>query len=216
MNAPDTMPLPDEPTGSLLTSATLLEKLRTPEDQASWQRFDARYRGLLQRFAQRAGLDEAAAQDVAQEVSIDVVQAIQKFEYDRARCTFKGWLLTIAQRRIVDHRRRQQYKFAGQSVPRETKLDTTLTQAMPAGDPALEDAWREEWQRHLLDSALDRVKADVDPLQFQMFHLHVVHGQTVRQICTRLGVRGTAVYWAKYHIGRRLKKALRDIDGCEP
>jgi RNA polymerase sigma factor (sigma-70 family) len=216
MLSPDDMPAPDEPTGSLLTSITLLEKLRTPEDHASWRRFDQRYRNLLLRFARRAGLEESAAEDVAQEVLIDVVQAIPKFEYDRDRCKFKSWLLTIAQRRIVDHRRRQQYKFAGQSVPRETVLDTTLTQTLPAPDPVLEEAWREEWRRHLLDSALERVKTEVDPLQFQMFHLHVVHGQTVRQICERLGVRGTAVYWAKYHIGKRLKKAMHELESGEP
>ena len=206
------MPAPDEPTGSLLTSVTLIEKLRTPEDQASWRRFDERYRGLLQRFARRAGLDAAAAEDVAQETIIDVVQALPKFQYDRARCTFKGWLLTIANRRIVDRRRRKDYHVRGQAIHRETALDSALMDAMPAPDPALEEAWEEEWHRHSLESALDRVKKEVDPLQFQIFHLHVVHGQSVSEVSARLAVRPTAVYWAKYHVGKKLKKALLAVE----
>ena len=82
----------------------------------------------------------------------------------------------------------------------------------PAPDPALEDAWREEWQMDLLERALDVVKKEVDPLQFQMFHLHVVHGQSVSEVSTRLAVRPTAVYWAKYRVGKRLKKAMLALE----
>ncbi len=55
----------------------------------------------------------------------------------------------------------------------------------PAGAP-LDAVWQEEWEKHLMTAALERVKRRVSPRQFQMFDLHVLQKLPVAQTARTL------------------------------
>lgn len=202
---------PESPTMST-TQATLLASLRDAGDHASWQRFFDIYWKLLYSIARRSGLADAESKDVVQEAMIDVSKQMPNFQYDRKRGSFKSWLAVIMRRRIVDHRRGKNYKNMGVEMPREERLGTALEAEQAAPDREFEKAWTEEWESHLLSAAMARVKQQTDGKQLQMFHLHVLKGQTVEEVCARLGCTGMAVYWAKYKLTRLLKKAMKEIE----
>ena len=206
------MTMPDSLPGGSSTSLTLLQKLRDVGDDASWRRFHDSYVRLLHAVALRAGLGEAEAQDVVQETIIDVAAQMPGFQYDRTRGRFKNWLLTIVRRRISNHHRRQHYRHEGQQVPRAQRLDTALVATTPMVDAEFERVWAEEWERHILDTALARVKARVKPLQYQAFQLHVLKEVPVAEVCERLGVKAREVYWAKDRIKELLKEEMREIE----
>jgi RNA polymerase sigma factor (sigma-70 family) len=199
-------------TDFLPTRLSLLSRLRNLEDQTSWQRFFDTYWPLIFNVARRAGLSEVEAQDVVQDTVIAVARQIPDFRYDRARGSFKSWLLTITRRRIADHWRKKYYRVAGREVHREETLDTKQTEMEPLAGAEMERIWTEEWEQHILDTALARIKRAANPLQFQMFHLHVIKGQNVDQVTERLGVKAAEVYWAKYRLGARLKKEMRAVE----
>lgn len=193
----------------LPTRLSLLSRLRNLEDQNSWQRFYDTYWQLIFNVARRTGLNEAEAQDVVQETVIAIAKQMPNFRYDRAQGTFKGWLLTITHRRITDLYRRRHYHQGGRLVAREQPLDTPLLATQPYPELALEKIWADEWEQHVLQTALTRVKKGIKPLQFQMFHLHVIKGVQVEEVARRLGVKSAEVYWAKYRLGTRLRKEIR-------
>lgn len=199
-------------TDFLPTRLSLLSRLRDVDDHASWQKFFDTYWQLIFNVARRAGLNEAEAQDVVQETVIAVARQIPDFRYDRAQGSFKSWLLTITRRRIADHLRKRHYQYGGQPVLREERLDTAVEANQVHADSGLERIWEEQWQEHVLETALARVKKGAQPLQFQMFHLHVIKGLKVEQVAERLGVKGAEVYWAKYRLGARLKKEMRAVE----
>jgi RNA polymerase sigma factor (sigma-70 family) len=196
----------------LPTRITLLSRLRDLEDHGSWQSFFDTYWKLIFKVARRAGLSEAEAHDVVQETVISIAKQMPGFRYDKAQGTFKSWLLTITHRRIHDHFRKRHYHSGGRKIAREQRLDTPLAETQLAPASALEVIWAEEWETHVLGAALERVKKEVKPLQFQMFHLHVVKGVKVEEVAERLGVKTAEVYWAKYRLGTKLKKELRAIE----
>src|SRR3954470_9684136 len=84
------------------TRASLLERLKDPGDQASWNRFYDIYHDLIFSVARRAGLNAAAANEVVQDTLISVAKKMPEFTYDPAKDSFKGWLLTVARWRIRD------------------------------------------------------------------------------------------------------------------
>ena len=52
-------------------------------------------------------------------------------------------------------------------------------------DPAgvvLENVWNAEWQKNLLDTALERIKIRINPKQYQIFHLLVVKNLPPEQV----------------------------------
>ena len=61
-------------------------------------------------MARRAGLSEADSQDIVQETIIKVHKSLDRFQYNRERGSFKGWLRTITRSRLNEHFKKQQRK----------------------------------------------------------------------------------------------------------
>ncbi|HTI71939.1 MAG TPA: sigma-70 family RNA polymerase sigma factor, partial [Candidatus Limnocylindria bacterium] len=91
----------------LPTRQSLLSRLKSWDEQDSWREFFETYWRLIFETARKAGLDEASAQDVVQDTVIAVAKEMPGFGYDRAKGSFKGWLLVITKRRIADALRKR-------------------------------------------------------------------------------------------------------------
>src|ERR1051325_601794 len=85
---------------SIPTRASLLERLKDLDDQASWNDFYEIYHDLIFSVARRAGLNEMEAAEVVQDTLISVAKKMPGFTYDPSKDSFKGWLLTVARWRI--------------------------------------------------------------------------------------------------------------------
>ena len=73
------------------TSASLLARLRAaPADQAAWAAFVDRYGRKVYGWCRHWGLQEADAEDVTQNVLIELARQMAKFEY-RTSGSFRGW-----------------------------------------------------------------------------------------------------------------------------
>ena len=92
-----------------------------------------------------------------------------EFNYNPAVCSFKGWLLLLTRRRIADHFRKRQREPSADTMADDQTLgevmeDLTDETALPS-----EASWDQAWESNLLDAAIERVKQQVSPLQFQIF-----------------------------------------------
>src|SRR5262249_36117906 len=155
-------------------------------DQTSWQEFFDTYWRLIYNVAAKAGLSDAEAQEVVQETVIAVARKIGEFKADPAQGSFGAWLMQLTRCRIAAQWGKRQAASppiapmaAGwKSVAQTDDTGSTgLLERIPdAAGGALEALWREEWQQHLMNTALERVKRQVSPRQFQMFDLHVQQG----------------------------------------
>jgi RNA polymerase sigma factor (sigma-70 family) len=191
------------------TRQSLLVRLRNWEDHESWKSFFETYWRIIYNAATRAGLSDAEAQDVVQETVLSVAKAMPNFEYNQTRQSFKGWLLQLTNWRIDDQfRKRPQVSFvSGSGTHTSTRTATINRVADPAGPP-LEAIWEEEWERHLIDTAMERVKNKVDARQYQLFELCVVSQWSTGEVAKALKVSPARVYLARHRIGRLVKKEL--------
>lgn len=194
----------------LPTRRSLLERLKRWDDQESWRDFFETYWGLLYGTARKAGLEDAEAQDVVQDTVIQVAEKMGGFRYDPTVDSFKGWLLYWTRKRIaLAYRKRARNRVHSTADLDEASLDL---EQMP--DPAginLEAVWEEEWAHALWEAAIARVKEQVAPKQFQMFHLYVTKGQPAPEVARILGVAVAQVYLAKHRISTALKKELNRL-----
>ena len=81
-------------------------------------------------------------------------------------------------------------------------------------DPAgvqLEAVWNEEWEKNLIAAALERIKLQVSPRQYQMFDLHVLQNLPVRDTARAMQVSVASVYMARHRISRLLKKEIEKL-----
>jgi RNA polymerase sigma factor (sigma-70 family) len=191
------------------TRRSLLSRLKNWNDDASWRVFFDTYWRLIYNTAIKAGLNDAEAQDVVQDTVISVLKSMPNFRYDPSKGTFKGWLLRLTQRRIVDQGRKRQ-KGPGDFQQRDfhgrADDDTDLLERIP--DPTggqMEAIWDAEWEQNLLAAALERTKAKVDLKHYQIFDLYVVKGWKVTEIARVMRVNPAQVYLIKHRIQKLLK-----------
>ena len=194
------------------TRSSLIGRLRDWKDAGSWQEFFDTYWKLIYSVAIRAGLSEAEARDVVQETVVCVAKQIREGGYNRTRSTFKNWLCMITRRRIIDHlRKRTDPKLRHVSVPGDTSRTDTLARVADPAPPA-DALWDQEWRKNLLDAAIECVRTQVTPKQFQIFDLSVLRGLPVSEVKKILKVNAAQVYLARHRVGTLVKKQAKRLE----
>jgi RNA polymerase sigma factor (sigma-70 family) len=196
------------------TRSSLVKRLRNWSDHGSWQDFFDTYWKLIYAVAIKAGLSESEARDVVQETVLAVAKQMRENAYDRAKSSFKNWLCLITRRRIIDHyRKRTDPKDRPSPWDRDGTSRTDTINRVP--DPAslkLDSVWEEEWQKNLLDAAIERVKQQVTPKQFQIFDLSVLRELPVAEVKAILKVNAAQVYLARHRVGGLIKNEVKRLE----
>jgi len=207
------------------TRASLLERLKSLEDQASWQEFFDTYWRLIYNVARGAQLTDTEAHDVVQETMVTAVKHLPKFQYDPTR-SFKGWLLKATRCRIIDQLRKRAPLSAHRCFSSDTGTtsgtDTVANVADPACPP-IDDIWEKEWRNNLFDAALSKIKKGVDPRQYQIFDCCLKEEQrqggagvakkdsVAEKVAETFGVSVNYVYVAKHRVKELIKTEVRRL-----
>lgn len=195
----------------LPTRRSLLSRLRDLDDMVSWRDFFDTYWKLIYNAARKAGLPDAEAQDVVQETVITVARRIQEFHYDPAAGSFKGWLLKTTRWRILDHLRRQKPQYQSHSVGDDSRRTAILEQIPDPASERIEAVWEAEWQRNLVDAALQRIKRQVKPKHYQAFELYALKGWPPAKVASTLNINIAQVHLIKHRVGNLVKKEVRRL-----
>ncbi len=204
---------PDEP---LPTRRSLLDRLKDVGDHLSWQDFHQNYRGLLVGVARRAGLNEHEAEEAVQDTLIAVARKLPEFRYEPGKDSFKGWLLQITRWKVADQFRKRLRADAPPLPEEGDELSSGgMNQSLAGTTEAFSVVWDAEWEQHRLAQALARVKRQVNPEHYAIYHLNVIEDRPAAEVRRTLGVGAAAVYLAKHRVGAALKRELRRLQESE-
>ncbi|MDB5310518.1 MAG: sigma-70 family polymerase sigma factor [Gemmataceae bacterium] len=180
------------------TSASLLLGIRSPSDEAHWERFVRIYTPLLYDWARGMGLQDADAVDLVQDVFAVLVQKMPEFSYD-SRKSFRGWLRTVALNKW-----RETVRGRGVAVIGNDLLDRL---------PCREGEWFEEieFRLHVVSRTLRLLQSDFHANTWRAFWEHVVAGKPAPVVARELGTTAGAVYAAKVRVLARLQEQLADL-----
>lgn len=192
------------------TRQSLLARLKNWDDHESWREFFDTYWRLIYNVALKSGLNEAEAEDVVQETVLSVAKKMKAFQYDPALGSFKGWLLQLTGWRIANQFKKRGWHRAGPARGDDGSGMNPWDQIPdPNGQRDLEQVWEEEWQENLLQTAVNRVRRQVNPQHFQIFDLCVAQQRSAAEVARFLGVSIGQVYLARHRVGRQIKKQVR-------
>lgn len=207
------MPVKDEE--FIPTRTSLLSRLKNWDDQESWKEFFDTYWKMLYSVARRSGLNEAEAQDLVQDTILAVAKKMPDFHYDPQIGSFKSWLMIIIRRRIIDflRKRRRHEQHQERPDPASTTSRTGTMERIPDPDgDQIKRIYDEEWEQHLFQIALDRVKKAVDYEEFQVFDCYALKGWPPDQVSKTLNVTMSFVYNAKYRLTKLIKEEVRRLE----
>jgi RNA polymerase sigma-70 factor (ECF subfamily) len=189
------------------TRPSLLKRVRDLRDRKSWDEFIELYSPLILRCLLRSGASRKEALDLVQGVLCNVVKNIGHFQYDPAKGSFRGWLMTIARNlayRDLDRARCRPVTPGGTS-------HNLAIQETPYDDDTLEELIEKEWQRRCLELALKKIRPEFKPRALQVFHLTRL-GLSRKEIAEQLDMQVGAVFTSLSRVLRRLREAIKEID----
>jgi RNA polymerase sigma-70 factor (ECF subfamily) len=185
---------------------TLLARLReTPTDQSAWAEFVGRYGPQIYAWCRQWRLQEADAEDVTQNVLLDLARQMRTFVYQPSG-SFRAWLRALAYRAWCDLMDRRK----GPAGTGDTGVQELLHLA-EARENFLDQLER-ECDRELLEAAARRVQQRVEPTSWEAFRLMTEEGLSGAAAAERLGLLAAAAFKAKSRVQKMLREELQALE----
>jgi RNA polymerase sigma-70 factor (ECF subfamily) len=183
-----------------------MERLRQfPWNAEAWEEFVDLYRPKIHGWCRAWGLQEADAEDVAQDVIAKLTQKMASFQYDRTRC-FRAWLKTITQHALSDLMTSRDRAIGNGAIPilRSVEARTDLEQRI-----------EELFDRELLDLAIARVRERVAGATWEAFRLTTFEEYSGAEASKLLGIPVASIFVAKHRVQKILKEELSKLENAQ-
>ena len=192
------------------TRESLLVQVRLPANREAWDEFALIYRPVIYRLARHRGLQDADAQDLAQQVLMAVASAIGRWEKSSESVRLRHWLRRVVRNAIVNAlSRRPRDRGAGGSSVQELLLEEPGDDAESAAQIEL------EYRRELYLRAAKMARRDVEPETWRAFELTVIENRSIDEAAIELDKPIGTIYAARSRIMRRLREAVRELEKAE-
>jgi RNA polymerase sigma-70 factor (ECF subfamily) len=189
--------------GEILTSLTLFERVRShrrhQSDPEACERFVRLYRPLVYGRCVRMGLQAADAEDVTQEVLLEVLDRLDTFERQRPG-SFRRFLNQAVCWRVQDFQRRR-------ARANERRLDSGLEIAAGPAEP--EEITASEVRLGALELLLQ--EAGIDEKLAELVRLRLVAKMPAKQVGEQMKMSEGAVNTATCRVKKMLRERFRDL-----
>jgi RNA polymerase sigma-70 factor, ECF subfamily len=195
------------------TSRTLLMRVREPADRQAWEEFVNRYAPKIFNWCRRYQLQESDAADVTQDVLVKLVRAMQEFQYDQTKGSFRGWLKTVTANAVSDlvGKWKRVGRGSGDTAVGQILATIEDQRAIEALSAEIEACHRQE----LLAEAERLVEPHVQAHTWQVYRLAAVEQRKAADVAEELGMPVSEVYVAKSRVMKMLRDAVKQIEETE-
>lgn len=192
------------------THESLLLQVRSPENCEAWNQFALIYQPVIYRLARRRGLQDADAQDLAQQVLIAVASAIGNWEKANQSVRFRHWLRRVARNAIINALSRQPHdRAAGGSSVQELLME------QPHADSESNSQIELEYRREIYLRAARTVRGDIEPDTWRAFEITVIENRSIDDAAVELNKPIGTIYAARSRIMRRFREAVKELEKAE-
>jgi RNA polymerase sigma-70 factor (ECF subfamily) len=193
----------------LATSESMLADMRVGA-ASGWWRLAGTYSALIYEWAKRAGLQDADAQDVLQEVLLSVYRKVGAFQHKVRVKSFRGWLWMITRRKIYDV-----YRAKANTYSLSASAAVVLQMDCPL---CIEEGGDERPQSAKLEflgflQELELVRQEFNPRLWQAFWQTAVEERSAGDVAAELGMTANAVRVAKHRVLERIRSVSDDRAG---
>jgi RNA polymerase sigma factor (sigma-70 family) len=186
------------------TRRSLLERVRNWDDHVSWEVFMKTYSPLVYSVALKAGLTHAEADDAVQETMISIAKNIREFHHDPAIGKFRNWVIKTTTFRVGDQLRKRKKLPTPRTRTRDEDRTATIDRVPDPVSLDVEKMCEIEWEKHIRDLAVEKLKIKIRPKHFQILDMYVLKEWPPAKVAKTAGVSTAFVYL----VGHRVKKLL--------
>ncbi len=190
------------------TRPSLLVRLRDPRDEQAWGEFVEIYEPLVYRLARRRGFQDADARELVQDVLVTVASAIERWNPDRTKGSFRGWLFTVARNLMINFltKKNRQPIATGDS-----EMCRWLNEHPDPGN-AESALFDQDYRRQTFLWAAEQIRDEFRSTTWEAFWQTSVIGHTVQVVSSRLGVTVGVVYVSRSRVMARLRETIERLE----
>jgi RNA polymerase sigma-70 factor (ECF subfamily) len=156
-------------------------------------------------------MQDADARDTMQELLVAVSRSIDRWNPDKERGSFRGWLRRVARNLVIDWLRQS----GRRSIPAGGgELQATLD-ALPAAANGEASEFDGEVRRALFHRARERVRNEVQESTWEAFWQTAVLGKTAAETAAKLGMTVGAVRVARCRVLARVRAEIAQWEEIE-
>ena len=189
------------------TRVSLLIRVRDPANQAAWHEFVEIYRPVILRLARTKGMQEADADDVAQQILMAVAKAVEEREHDPKRAKFRTWLHRVACNAILN--------ALSRGRPDRGSGDSGILDLLgqePSRMGPGSDVLRLEHRREVFRWAARQVRREFDQATWDAFWLTAVEQRAVEAVAKELAKTRGAIYGSRSRVMRRIQEKVAEYE----
>lgn len=192
------------------TRESLILQVKDPANLAAWEQFVDLYRPVIFRIARARGVQDADAEDLAQQVLAAIAGAVGRWEKSDKSTRFRHWLRRIARNAIINAvTRRPSDQATGSSSVQD------LLSSEPARDDPNDVLVETEVRRELYLRAARIVRTDVNEETWQAFEMTVLKDMSGADAARELGKTIGTVYAARSRVMKRLRDAVVELENSQ-
>ena len=191
------------------TRQSLILRLVDHRDVLAWEEFAEIYGPLIRRYGRNKNLQEADADDLAQEVFRLVAAALGRAVYDPRRGSFRSWLLTITHNTLVNSQiaARRQARGSGDTAVAE------LIAKVPAPSSEEDAEFETAYRRRILAWAAQKIGREFSEMAWKIFWGAGVEGRNPKELAASLGTTVGTIYYYKSRVMSRIREIIEQVEG---
>jgi RNA polymerase sigma-70 factor (ECF subfamily) len=190
------------------TRASLLLRLRDPQDHPAWVEFVTLYEPVIYRMLRRHSLQDSDARELMQELLLAVSSNIDRWDPARERGSFGGWLRRVTRNLVINwlnHRDRRVVATGGSDM-------LSLFDMLPAAQEPASAEFDHELRWSMFQRAAHEVRAEVQPATWAAFWETSVAGTSPADAAGKLGLSVGAIRVAKCRVLARLRTKVNELE----
>jgi RNA polymerase sigma factor (sigma-70 family) len=189
------------------TRASLLLRLRDPQDHRAWGEFVTLYEPVIYRLLRRHGLQDSDAREIMQELLLAVSGNIDRWDPAKERGSFRGWLRRVTRNLVINwlkHRDRRVVATGGSDM-------LAMLDMLPAAEEPASAEFDYELRRAMFQRAAQQVRTEVQPATWAAFWETSIAGKSPADAAGRLGMSLGAIRVAKCRVLARLRAKVNEL-----
>ena len=181
-----------------------LDQLTAEQDQSIAQAME-RDGGRLRNYIRKHVVDLEAAEDILQEVFVELVEA---YRLVKPIEQVSGWLFRVAKNRIIDRFRGRKLESLSQArYGEDDDAAVSLEDLLPSPDSGPEAAYA----RNVLLDEIDEALEEMPPEQRSVFIAHEWEGYSFKELSAETGVSVNTLLSRKHYAVLHLRSRLQSI-----
>jgi RNA polymerase sigma-70 factor (ECF subfamily) len=187
------------------TRNTLIQRAKDQNDSHAWEELESTYRQYIYVIIRSMNVPISHAEDVTQNVFIEVWKYLPKYEPKKQKTKFRHWVAQITRNQAMTFFRQ---RTSHQNKVGHLKIEMAFNPEAGIVQSEIDDKIEQEWEVFISNKAMENIRSNFSAIAIEAFHLFL-EGKEVKEIAKHCDAKPDSIYKFISRIKLKLTKEIK-------